>query len=106
MHNHLQVDLLALGNTACVLADVSHVLPPFPTPDLGSCPLPEPISLNDVKKLQSNYRIHCEVLHCFVCFFFFQFLFNENLQTFKASFIMSGPVEGTVERKQLLNSYL
>lgn len=40
--------------------DVSHVLPPFPSPDLGSCPLPEPISMNDVKKLQSNYRIHCE----------------------------------------------
>uniref|UniRef100_A0A671KYQ0 DNA-binding protein RFX2 n=1 Tax=Sinocyclocheilus anshuiensis TaxID=1608454 RepID=A0A671KYQ0_9TELE len=38
--------------------DVSHVLPPFPSPDLGS--LPEPISMNDVKKLQSNYRIHCE----------------------------------------------
>ncbi|XP_051508497.1 DNA-binding protein RFX2-like isoform X1 [Myxocyprinus asiaticus] len=40
--------------------DVSHALPPFPSPDLGSCPLPEPISMNDVKKLQSNYRIHCE----------------------------------------------
>ncbi|XP_026098816.1 DNA-binding protein RFX2 isoform X5 [Carassius auratus] len=40
--------------------DVSHVLPPFPSPDLGSCPLPEPISISDVKKLQSNYRIHCE----------------------------------------------
>ncbi|KAK7135998.1 hypothetical protein R3I94_014608 [Phoxinus phoxinus] len=40
--------------------DVSHVLPPFPSPDLGSCPLPEPISMNDVKNLQSNYRIHCE----------------------------------------------
>ncbi|XP_051525766.1 DNA-binding protein RFX2 isoform X2 [Myxocyprinus asiaticus] len=40
--------------------NVSHALPPFPSPDLGSCPLPEPISMNDVKKLQSNYRIHCE----------------------------------------------
>ncbi|XP_056628434.1 DNA-binding protein RFX2 isoform X1 [Triplophysa dalaica] len=40
--------------------DVSHVLPPFPSPDLGSCPLPEAICLNDVKKLQNNYRIHCE----------------------------------------------
>ncbi|XDV49211.1 hypothetical protein PO909_018499 [Leuciscus waleckii] len=40
--------------------DVSHVLPPFPSPDLGSCPLPEPINVNDVKNLQSNYRIHCE----------------------------------------------
>lgn len=51
-----------------VLADVSHVLPPFPSPDLGS--LPEPISMNDVKKLQSNYRIHCEVLHTVVEYFF------------------------------------
>ncbi|XP_061093926.1 DNA-binding protein RFX2 isoform X1 [Conger conger] len=40
--------------------DVSHVLPPFPAPDLGSCPLPERISPNDLKKLQSLYRDHCE----------------------------------------------
>lgn len=40
--------------------DVSHVLPPFPSLDLGSCPLPESISMTDVKKLQSSYRIHCE----------------------------------------------
>ncbi|XP_064186515.1 DNA-binding protein RFX2 isoform X2 [Anguilla rostrata] len=40
--------------------DVSHVLPPFPSPDLGSCPLPERIAPNDVKKLQSLYRDHCE----------------------------------------------
>lgn len=68
MHNQLSVPAL------CVfLADVSHVLPPFPSPDLGSCPLPEPISMNDVKKLQSNYRIHCEVLHTVVDFFQFYF---------------------------------
>ncbi|KAJ8374478.1 hypothetical protein SKAU_G00050580 [Synaphobranchus kaupii] len=40
--------------------DVSHVLPPFPSPDLDPHPLPEPITLNDVKKLQSLYRDHCE----------------------------------------------
>ncbi|XP_072537439.1 DNA-binding protein RFX2 isoform X2 [Salminus brasiliensis] len=40
--------------------DVSHALPPFPSPDLGSCPLPERITMNDVKKLQSIYRDHCE----------------------------------------------
>ncbi|KAJ8278568.1 hypothetical protein GJAV_G00089000 [Gymnothorax javanicus] len=40
--------------------DVSHVLPPFPSPDLGSCPLPERITPSDVKKLQSLYRDHCE----------------------------------------------
>ncbi|KAI1891620.1 hypothetical protein AGOR_G00145660 [Albula goreensis] len=40
--------------------DVSHVLPPFPSPDLGSHPLPERITLNDIKKLQSLYRDHCE----------------------------------------------
>ncbi|CDQ65854.1 unnamed protein product [Oncorhynchus mykiss] len=41
--------------------DVSHVLPPFPTPDLGTQPLPERINMNDVKKLQNLYRDHCEV---------------------------------------------
>ncbi|XP_071262013.1 DNA-binding protein RFX2-like isoform X3 [Salvelinus alpinus] len=40
--------------------DVSHVLPPFPTPDLGTQPLPERININDVKKLQNLYRDHCE----------------------------------------------
>ncbi|XP_035378046.1 DNA-binding protein RFX2 isoform X1 [Electrophorus electricus] len=40
--------------------DVSHALPPFPSLDLGSCPLPECITLNDVKKLQGIYRDHCE----------------------------------------------
>ncbi|TRY98426.1 hypothetical protein DNTS_017970 [Danionella cerebrum] len=40
--------------------DVSHVLPPFPSLDLGPCPLPDSVSMSDVKKLQSSYRIHCE----------------------------------------------
>ncbi|XP_037391577.1 DNA-binding protein RFX2 isoform X3 [Pygocentrus nattereri] len=40
--------------------DMSHALPPFPSLDLGSCPLPERITMNDVKKLQSIYRDHCE----------------------------------------------
>uniref|UniRef100_A0AAR2KYD8 DNA-binding protein RFX2 n=1 Tax=Pygocentrus nattereri TaxID=42514 RepID=A0AAR2KYD8_PYGNA len=39
--------------------DMSHALPPFPSLDLGSCPLPERITMNDVKKLQSIYRDHC-----------------------------------------------
>uniref|UniRef100_A0A8C7JQV0 DNA-binding protein RFX2 n=1 Tax=Oncorhynchus kisutch TaxID=8019 RepID=A0A8C7JQV0_ONCKI len=43
--------------------DVSHVLPPFPTPDLGTQPLPERINMNDVKKLQNLYRDHCEALY-------------------------------------------
>ncbi|KAJ7992962.1 hypothetical protein DPEC_G00267510 [Dallia pectoralis] len=40
--------------------DVSHVLPPFPSPALGTQPLPERINVDDVKKLQSLYREHCE----------------------------------------------
>ncbi|XP_062854880.1 DNA-binding protein RFX2 isoform X2 [Trichomycterus rosablanca] len=40
--------------------DVSHALPPFPSLDLGSCPLPERININDVKKLERLYRDHCE----------------------------------------------
>ncbi|KAM8890515.1 DNA-binding protein RFX2 isoform 4-T4 [Synchiropus picturatus] len=40
--------------------DTSHSLPPFPSPDLGAQPLPERISLNDIKKLQTLYRAHCE----------------------------------------------
>ncbi|KAM4629721.1 DNA-binding protein RFX2 isoform 2-T2 [Polymixia lowei] len=40
--------------------DVSHALPPFPSPDLGTQPLPERINMNDVKKLQTLYRDHCE----------------------------------------------
>ncbi|XP_034036057.1 DNA-binding protein RFX2 isoform X3 [Thalassophryne amazonica] len=40
--------------------DMSHTLPPFPSPDLGTQPLPERINMNDVKKLQTLYRDHCE----------------------------------------------
>ncbi|KAM6963300.1 DNA-binding protein RFX2 isoform 1-T1 [Aplochiton taeniatus] len=40
--------------------DVSLVLPQFPSPDLGTQPLPERININDVKKLQTLYRDHCE----------------------------------------------
>uniref|UniRef100_W5LY24 DNA-binding protein RFX2 n=1 Tax=Lepisosteus oculatus TaxID=7918 RepID=W5LY24_LEPOC len=40
--------------------DVSHVLPPFPSLDLGAVPLPDCISVSDVKRLQSLYRDHCE----------------------------------------------
>ncbi|KAM4739649.1 DNA-binding protein RFX2 isoform 3-T4 [Anableps anableps] len=40
--------------------DTSHSLPPFPSPDLGTQPLPERMSLTDIKKLQTLYRSHCE----------------------------------------------
>ncbi|XP_035796731.1 DNA-binding protein RFX2 isoform X2 [Amphiprion ocellaris] len=40
--------------------DTSHTLPPFPSPDLGTQPLPERINVNDIKKLQTLYRDHCE----------------------------------------------
>uniref|UniRef100_A0A3B5LL91 DNA-binding protein RFX2 n=1 Tax=Xiphophorus couchianus TaxID=32473 RepID=A0A3B5LL91_9TELE len=40
----------------------SHSLPPFPSPDLGTQPLPERISMTDIKKLQTLYRSHCELL--------------------------------------------
>ncbi|KAM9384420.1 DNA-binding protein RFX2 isoform 2-T2 [Pholidichthys leucotaenia] len=40
--------------------DTSHTLPPFPSPDLGTLPLPERINMNDIKKLQTLYRDHCE----------------------------------------------
>ncbi|KAK5907006.1 hypothetical protein CesoFtcFv8_004899 [Champsocephalus esox] len=40
--------------------DTSHNLPPFPSPDLGTQPLPERINMNDIKKLQTLYREHCE----------------------------------------------
>lgn len=42
-------------------ADTSHTLPPFPSADLGAHPLPERISMTDIKKLQTLYRDHCEV---------------------------------------------
>ncbi|KAM6921460.1 DNA-binding protein RFX2 isoform 2-T2 [Xenentodon cancila] len=40
--------------------DTSRTLPPFPSPDLGTQPLPERINMNDIKKLQTLYRNHCE----------------------------------------------
>ncbi|KAG8003164.1 DNA-binding protein RFX2 [Nibea albiflora] len=40
--------------------DTTHTLPPFPSPDLGTQPLPERINMNDIKKLQTLYRDHCE----------------------------------------------
>uniref|UniRef100_UPI0037E902CC DNA-binding protein RFX2 isoform X1 n=2 Tax=Semicossyphus pulcher TaxID=241346 RepID=UPI0037E902CC len=40
--------------------DTSHSLPPFPSLDLGTQPLPERINMNDIKKLQTLYRDHCE----------------------------------------------
>ena len=46
-----------------MIADVTHVLPPFPPLDLGPVPLPERINMDDIKKLQSLYRDHCEVGH-------------------------------------------
>ncbi|KAJ8356982.1 hypothetical protein SKAU_G00197760 [Synaphobranchus kaupii] len=40
--------------------DVSMSSPPFPSPELGSHPLPNGIMASDLKKLQSLYRDHCE----------------------------------------------
>ncbi|XP_039622568.1 DNA-binding protein RFX2 isoform X3 [Polypterus senegalus] len=40
--------------------DMSHTLPDFPTPALNTSPLPDGITMNDVKKLQIFYREHCE----------------------------------------------
>ena len=59
-----------------ILADTAHTLPPFPSPDLGSQPLPERINMNDIKKLQTLYRDHCEVsipYQSTILFFFFCF---------------------------------
>lgn len=44
-----------------LLADTSHTLPPFPSPDLSVLSLPERITMSDIKKLQNLYRDHCEV---------------------------------------------
>ncbi|XP_047442458.1 DNA-binding protein RFX2 isoform X2 [Mugil cephalus] len=40
--------------------DTAQTLPPFPSPDLGTQPLPERINMNDIKKMQTLYRDHCE----------------------------------------------
>lgn len=53
---------LSASLSPCSLrADTSHSLPQFPSLDLGTQPLPERINMNDIKKLQTLYRDHCEV---------------------------------------------
>lgn len=44
-----------------LLADTSHTLPAFPSPDVSPQSLPERITLSDVSKLRNLYRDHCEV---------------------------------------------
>lgn len=48
-------------SAASVPADVSHVFPEFPAPDLGSTLLQESVLPQDVRALQLAYRRHCEV---------------------------------------------
>lgn len=61
--------------------DTSHSLPPFPSLDLGAHPLPERMSMTDIKKLQTLYRSHCEATLDVVMNL--QFHYVENLwQTF------------------------
>ncbi|XP_053481789.1 DNA-binding protein RFX2 isoform X3 [Ictalurus furcatus] len=93
--------------------DVSHALPPFPSLDLDSCPLPERITMNDVKKLQSIYRDHCEATLDVVMNL--QFHFIEKLwQTFWYSALPSSDgntttipssdeeIEGVIPREKLI----
>ncbi|XP_055514663.1 DNA-binding protein RFX2-like isoform X1 [Leucoraja erinacea] len=42
--------------------DMSHVLPDFIDAEIGDSPLPENITLNEVKTLQLLYREHCEAM--------------------------------------------
>ncbi|XP_038633942.1 DNA-binding protein RFX2 isoform X3 [Scyliorhinus canicula] len=42
--------------------DMSHALPDFIDAEVGSSPLPEDITLNEVKTLQTLYREHCEAM--------------------------------------------
>uniref|UniRef100_A0A8C8BTW4 DNA-binding protein RFX2 n=1 Tax=Oncorhynchus tshawytscha TaxID=74940 RepID=A0A8C8BTW4_ONCTS len=78
--------------------DVSHVLPPFPTPDLGTQPLPERINMNDVKKLQNLYRDHCEATLDVVMNL--QFHYIEKLwQTFWYSTAPSSDVTTTIPNR-------
>ncbi|GCB60544.1 hypothetical protein scyTo_0011152, partial [Scyliorhinus torazame] len=42
--------------------DMSRALPEFIDAEVGSCPLPEDITLNEVKTLQTLYREHCEAM--------------------------------------------
>ncbi|XP_017322526.1 DNA-binding protein RFX2 isoform X2 [Ictalurus punctatus] len=93
--------------------DVSHALPPFPSLELDSCPLPERITMNDVKKLQSIYRDHCEATLDVVMNL--QFHFIEKLwQTFWYSALPSSDgstttipssdeeLEGVIPREKLI----
>ncbi|XP_053091856.1 DNA-binding protein RFX2 isoform X1 [Pangasianodon hypophthalmus] len=92
--------------------DVSHALPPFPSLALDSCPLPERITMNDVKKLQSIYRDHCEATLDVVMNL--QFHFIEKLwQTFWYSALPSSDgnttipssdeeMEGVIPREKLI----
>uniref|UniRef100_A0A8D3D3H9 DNA-binding protein RFX2 n=1 Tax=Scophthalmus maximus TaxID=52904 RepID=A0A8D3D3H9_SCOMX len=49
--------------------DTSHSLPPFPPLDMGTQSLPERINMNDIKKMETLYRDHCEVGHITVLLF-------------------------------------
>lgn len=44
-----------------LLADTSHTLPSFPSPDVSPQSLPERITVSDITKLRNLYRDHCEV---------------------------------------------
>ncbi|XP_043946697.1 DNA-binding protein RFX2 [Protopterus annectens] len=75
--------------------DVSHVLPEFPAPDLGSPPLPEGISMTDIKNLLSSYREHCEATLDVVVNL--QFHYIEKLwQTFWGSKVLSSDGTTTI----------
>uniref|UniRef100_A0A8C4E3W8 Regulatory factor X, 2 (influences HLA class II expression) n=1 Tax=Dicentrarchus labrax TaxID=13489 RepID=A0A8C4E3W8_DICLA len=80
--------------------DTSHTLPPFPTPDLGTMPLPERINMNDIKKLQTLYRDHCEATLDVVMNL--QFHYIEKLwQTFWYS-TPDDDMEGVIPREKLV----
>ncbi|XP_048832970.1 DNA-binding protein RFX2 isoform X1 [Brienomyrus brachyistius] len=92
--------------------DLSRTLPPFPTPNLDSHPLPDCLTMSDVKKLQGLYRDHCEATLDVVMNL--QFHYIEKLwQTFWYSTAPSsdGPTalpnseeepEGTLSREKLV----
>ncbi|XP_036410486.1 DNA-binding protein RFX2-like [Megalops cyprinoides] len=92
--------------------DVSHVLPPFPSPDLGSHPLPDSVTPGDLRKLQELYRDHCEATLDVVMNLQFQYI-EELWQTFWYSPAPSsegaatlpgsdGDAEGTLSREELV----
>ncbi|XP_028301410.1 DNA-binding protein RFX2 isoform X2 [Gouania willdenowi] len=75
--------------------DMAHSLPTFPSPDLGSQPLPERINMSDIKKLQTLYRDHCEATLDVVMNL--QFHFIEKLwQTFWCSTAPSSDGDTTI----------